>query len=541
MISWERFQRPQRYLGNEWNVVKKNHKDKIRIVLCFPDVYEVGMSNLGVRIIYGLLNDIEDVVCERVFMPGLDFANYLKRHNQKLFSLETKTPLDEFDVIGVNLNYELNYTNFLYILNLGGIPLRASKRKKVIVLGGGIANPEPLAEFVDVFFLGEFEEKAYSFVEVLRKYKNKEDRLKALAEIEGFYIPKFYECYYDGNSYIFEKKYKYAKLPIKKVYIPDLDSSYYPLAWLTPYTQIVHDRVQIEVARGCPHRCYFCQAWCSYYPYREKSLSTVWSYVEKIYKNSGYENFSFLALSISDYSRIESLIERAVDFFYHKRVRVSLPSLRVDDIILRLYKKLEKLKKISLTLAIEAAGSDLRTRINKSIDLNIIRQARDIFKSLSLRHIKLYFMFGLPQETDDDIAAIPHLIKELTKDLSLKLNVSINVFVPKPFSVFQNKAMEEEEKLIQKKRYLLEKLRGKNIRVSISNIKRSILEGIIARGDRDLGKVIYRAYLYGACFDSYREHFDWRIWLSAFQIEKIDYHRYIDIFPHNYSWSHIRL
>lgn len=541
MISWETFQRPQRYLDNEWNVVKKSHKDRIRIVLCFPDLYEVGMSNLGLRIIYGLLNEMEDVVCERVFMPGLDLGKYLESHNKKLFSLETKTPLDEFDVIGVNLNYELNYTNFLYILKLGKIPYKARDRKKIIVLGGGITNPEPLAEFVDIFFLGEFEDKAPKFVNVLKKYEDKESRLKALAEIEGFYVSKFYDSYYDGSKYIFKKKYKYANLPIRKVHVSNLDTTYYPVQWLTPYTQIIHDRVQIEIARGCPHRCYFCQARVCYYPYREKRLSSVLNCLEKIYETSGYENFSFLALSASDYSHIESLIETVVDFFHEKAVGVSLPSLRVDDIVGRLYKKLLKLKKTSLTLAIEAATPSLRRVINKCIDMNIIWEARDILRSLHLRHIKLYFMFGLPEETEDDIAAIPELVKELSKGLNLKLNVSINVFVPKPFATFQNIPMEKEQTLVQKKRYLLKKLRDRNIQVSISNIKRSILEGIIARGDRDLGKVIYRAYLYGARFDSYGEHFDWKIWISAFHDENIDYHRYIDAFPNNYSWSHIEL
>jgi radical SAM family uncharacterized protein len=540
MITWEAFRRPQRYLDCEWNVIKKSHNGRIKIALCFPDLYEVGMSNLGLRIIYGLLNEIEDVVCERAFMPDLDFGEYLRKRNKKLFSLETKTPLDAFDILGFNLSYGLNFTNFLYMLEAARIPLIAEERVGLIVLGGGVTNPEPLAKFVDVFFLGEFEEKAYQFIEVLRRYQNKESRLRALAEIEGFYVPKFYEVIQEKERFHFVKKYRYAQFPIRKVYVKDLNSSYYPLDWLTPYTQIVHDRAQIEIARGCPHNCYFCQARCLYYPYRERSVDCILEYLDKIYKKSGYENFSFLALSASDYSQIEALLDKAEGLLKGKGVGISLPSLRVDDLVGRLHKKLWNLKKTSLTLAIEAATPSLRRRINKEIDIDAFLDAKDILKSLNLRHIKIYFMFGLPYESEEDLVRIGELLDRLIKELGLNINANINIFIPSPFSQFENFPMEKESSLFKKRRLILDRIDRRRVKVSISSIRRSIVEATILRGDRKLAGVIYQAYTLGARLDSYREFFKWEIWEAAFKKENIDYHRYLESFPYNFSWSHIK-
>lgn len=533
MIDWKKFKRPLRYLDNEWNVIKK--KANIRICLCFPDLYEVGMSNLGFRIIYHLFNEIEGVSCERAFMPYPDFLEYLKKNKIKLFSLETKTSLDKFEVLGFNLNYELNFTNFLTMLDLAGIPLLSSQRKRIIVLGGGISNPEPLSEFVDVFFLGEFEEKIFSFVEILKKYKSKEARLKALSEIEGFYVPSFY---IQENSSL-KKIYPYASYPLKKVYVKDLNSSYYPEKWLVPYASIVHDRAYVEVARGCPNHCFFCQARCFYYPYREKKIEVVLRQVENIYKFSGYESFTFLSLSLSDYSYIEELLDIAETLFRKKKINFSFPSLRIDSIE-RFYQKLKKIGKISLTLAPEAATERLRQRINKKIDWRKFWETKDILKRLPLTHIKFYFMFGLPEETEEDLVAIPQLVKTISKRLEKRIHVSVNAFVPKPFSYFQNKAMEKEERLLKKKRLLLH-LFGKNkrIKVTISSIKKSMLEAIISSADRRVSSVIYKAYLLGARFDGYREFFNWKIWEQAFEEEKIDYHQYLGEKKQPFFWSHI--
>ncbi len=538
-MNWLNFQKPQRYLDSEWNVIKKKHRGKIKVAICFPDLYEVGMSNLGLRILYAMFNEFNDIVCERVFFPGLDLGDYLEKRKKRLFSLESKLPLSSFDVIGFNLSYELNFTNFLYMLKLGGVPLRGEERKKIILLGGGISNPEPLAEFVDVFFLGEFEEKIAKFVSILRKYKDKESRLRALAEIEGFYVPKFYHVEVKGRGYYFFKKYKYAHLPLKKIYVKDLNSVYYPVNWLTPHTEIVHDRVQIEIARGCPNRCYFCQARCFYYPYREKKVEKILKIMEAVYKSSGYENFSLLALSASDYSHIEELIEEAEGLFNKEKVGISLPSLRVEDLVSRLYKKLLKVKKTSLTLAIEAGTPQLRERINKRIDVDTFLEAKEILKSLNLRHIKLYFMFGLPGEGEQDLISIGELVRKIAKELNMRLHVSINVFVPKPFSLFQDLAMEPEDVLYKKRELLLKTLKRRNIKLSISNIKQRIIEAVLSRGDRRLSRVIYRAFLKGAKFDSYTEHFNWRLWEEAFREEELDYRWYLSSFVNNFSWSHI--
>ncbi|HIE35652.1 MAG TPA: TIGR03960 family B12-binding radical SAM protein [Candidatus Omnitrophica bacterium] len=541
MMDFKIFQKPQRYIGNEWNAIKKsNYYKKIKICISYPDLYEVGMSNLGIRIIYGILNSFSDVVCERVFMPGNDLISFLKKTKRKLFSLETKTPLDEFEIIGFNFNYELNFTNFLHILDLGGIPLKTKERRNIIVIGGGVANPEPLADFVDLFLLGEFEEIAEDFVKVLRQYKDKESRLKLLSQKEGFYIPKFYSFFFYKDNYIFEKKYPYAKFPLKRVYVKDLNKSFYPLKWLTPYTSIVHDRAQIEIARGCPNRCTFCQARSIYYPYRERKVSTIKEIIKKIYESSGYENFSFLALSASDYSSLEALIEETIDYFKEKRIGLSLPSLRVKDIIGKLYRKLSLLKKTSLTVAIEAARGSLREKLNKRLRLEELFEAAKIIRTLKIKHIKIYFMFGLPEEEEQDLIAIGNLLDKLSKESKLNLNISINIFIPKPFSLWEGINMQGEEILKNKRKLILKNIpRQRSIKISLSYLKKSILEAVISRGDRRISKVIYRAYLKGARLDGYREGFCWKIWEDSFKEEEIDYHFYLSKNTKNFPWSFI--
>lgn len=538
-MNWAQFKKPQRYIGNEWNVVKKTHSGKIKICICFPDLYEVGMSNLGIRIIYGLLNEFSNVVCERAFMPGLDLEEYLRKSHKKLFSLETKTPLDEFDVVGFNFGCELNYTNFLAMLELSGIPLNAKERRKIIVMGGGILNPEPIVPFIDVFYLGEFEEKASRLIEVMIHCKDKEERFKAFAEVEGLYVPRFYEVYEKKGSYLCEKTYSPAAFPLKKVYVHDLNTSYYPLQWLVPYTEIVHDRGQVEISRGCPNFCFFCQARSMYAPYREKKIERACECVEKMHNATGYENFSFLALSASNYSQIELLIERAVDMFKNKGVGISLPSLRADDIVGRLYQKLCALKKTALTVAIEAGTPDLRKKINKNIDVKALLEAKDILKSLSLRHIKLYFMFGLPQESEEDVVTIGELARRFSKELEMKVHISINVFIPKPFSLFEGVSMAKEDELFAKRLLIVQGARSRGIHLTIANIKKSILEGVMSRGDRRLSSVIERAYCRGARFDSYDEFFNWEIWENAFKEEGIEWQDYIYTPRDHQCWSHI--
>ncbi|MCM8830847.1 MAG: radical SAM protein [Candidatus Omnitrophica bacterium] len=540
MEAFSLFTRPQRYIGNEWNVIKKSHQDRIKICLCYPDLYEIGMSNLGLRIIYGLLNQYDDVVCERVFLPSQDYIEFLKKKNEPLSSLETKTALYKFDVVGFNLNYELNFLNFLKVLHLGGIPIESSNRD-ILVLVGGLPNPEPIASFVDVFFIGEFEEKADIFINILRKYKDKNTRLLALSEIEGFYVPSLYEVSFENNKYIFKKKYKNAIFPINRVYVKDINNSFYPTKWLVPHTQIVHDRAQIEIARGCPNRCKFCQARSIYYPYREKKIDILLKLTEQIYKLSGYENFSFLALSASDFSHIEELIELTIFYFKKFKIGISLPSLRIDDIVDRLYKKLLANKKTSLTLAVEVASDSLREKLGKKIDTRKIFEAASILKSLGIQHIKLYFMFGLPYEAEEDILAIGSFLKRLVDATNIRLNVSINIFVPKPFSFWQSFSMEDVNILEYKRRLIFKNIPRKNIiNVNVASPKYSILEAILSRADRDFCKVIKNVFLKNIDIDYLDKNYLFKIFMDAIEDEKIDYIRYLKVTSENFAWSFIK-
>jgi len=540
MIDLKLVQKPQRYVGNEWNVIKKTKTSRIKICISYPDLYELGMSNLGLRIIYGLLNQYSQIVCERVFMPGDDLIKLLKEKNKKLFSLENKIPLDKFDVLGFHLGYELNFTNFLTIVELGGIPLKAEERKDIIIIGGGIANPEPIAEFVDLFFLGEFEEVADKFVAILEKCEDKQSRLQAFSQTQGFYVPAFYSVNFKNQRFNFEKKYSYAQFPLQRVFAKDLDKSFYPRRWIVPHTAITHDRAQIEIARGCPNRCVFCQARASYYPYREKKISTIVEAAKKIYESSGYENFSFLALSASDYSKIEELIESSLDYFGKRKIGLSLPSLKISDLVGKLYEKLALLKKTSLTIAIEAARSDLRNRLNKNIDIKELFEAAKVMRSLKMKHIKTYFMYGFPNENEDDLIAIAEFLKRLSRESKLLINASINIFVPKPFSLWEGALMEKEGILLQKTKFIQDSIaRTNNIKVSLSMPKKSILEAVISRADRRFSSVIYRAYKKGARFDGYRERFSWNIWEEAMKEERINYRFYLEAKTDNYPWSFI--
>ncbi|MBU1121232.1 MAG: radical SAM protein [Candidatus Omnitrophica bacterium] len=541
MIDYTQFQKPQRYIGNEYNVVKKSHTDKVTICLCYPDLYEIGMSNLGLRILYGVFNQFNDVVCERVFMPGADYAKYIYDNNKKLSSLETKVSLDKFQILGFNFNYVLNFVNFLHILNLSKIPLKAKDRPTTIVLGGGIDNPQPLAKFVDVFFLGEFEDTAPIFINILKQYKDKESRLKALVQIEGFYVPKFYIESFSNNTYKLEKTYEYAQLPVKRVYIKDLNSSFYPTKWLTPHTQIIHDRIPIEIARGCPNQCAFCQARVTYWPYRQRSISTIENIVKESYRHSGYENFSFLSLSASDYTQIEELIDQTLDFFQSHTIGLSLPSLRVDDILGPLYKKLANLKKPSLTVAIEAANDSLRNTLNKKIDINSLFESIKVMKSLNLKHIKTYFMFGFPQETEDDLIAIGNFLRKVNQESCVALNVSINTFIPKPFSLWENVGMQPESVLLKKRSVIFKNLKNnRNLKVTMSYLKKSILEGIICRADSKFSSVIHRVFTKETSFSNYDDDSFLNLWYESMEEEGIDYRFYLDAKTNNFPWSFIQ-
>jgi radical SAM superfamily enzyme YgiQ (UPF0313 family) len=523
-MNLSNIQKPQRYVGNEWNVVKKSHDHRVKVCLCYPSFYEVGMSNLGLRILYGQFNSYDTCVCERCFLPGKDHIAALAAQNLRLGSLESGTVLADFDVVGFNLGCELNAPDVLRMLEAGGLSLRPQERPHAIVMVGAMANPEPMADFVDVFFLGEFEETLEPFLDVLRRVPDKDSRLKALAAIPGFYVPR---CHSIGS-------------PIQRVWVKDLDKSFVPQTWLTPYAGIVHDRIGIEIARGCPNSCVFCQARKLYYPYRQRSPERVLEISRQLYRSSGYEDIAFLSLSASDYPQIGTLIDQALEYFGPRKVGISLPSLRLDDVLGPLYKKIIPLKKTSLTVAVESAGEGLRGRLNKGIDLKKLFEAAQVLRSLQINHLKIYFMFGFPQESDDDLLAIGALLRELRRASRMNLNVSINIFVPKPFSTWESALMPDEKELERRRGVIMTGIgRLPGLKLSIANTKTSILEAIISRAGREFGQAILEAYRRGAGAQETSDQFSWPVWEEALKVSGIDWRRYLDGSSTNFSWKFI--
>jgi radical SAM family uncharacterized protein len=540
VIDFTLFQKPQRYIGNEWNVIKKTHDNKITFCLGYPDSYEIGMSNLGLRIVYGLLNSDPDALCERLFMPGADLAGYLEKEDKPLFSLETKTPVKDFDIIGFHMGHELNYTNFLKMLELSKIELFADKRQKQTVIASAIANPEPLAMFVDVFFLGEFEESSQIFLDTIKNHKSKEKRLEALSRIEGFYVPGLYESRLIDNQYRLIRKNTQAGFPVKRVYTKDFENAFVPVNWLTPYTSITHDRVPIEIARGCPSHCTFCQARSVYFPYRQRSPDRILSVMKEIYARSGYDQFSLLGLSTSQHSQIHEIVDSCGKFCQKNRIGLSLPSIRVDDVIGPLHSKLKKLRKISLTVAVESANTKLRESLNKQIDIGKLFEAADAIKSLGGRQIKLYFMFGFPGESNKELFEISALIASLLARSRLNITASINIFIPKPFSRWESMPLQSQAIINEKKEILSASLpRKKSLKFTLGSYHRSFLETILSRGDRKVGEAIHRAYKSGALYDAYGEHFSWRIWQKAIEDSGIDTTDYTTKKYDNFPWSFI--
>lgn len=530
--------KPAQYIGQEWNVSRKDFQSaEIKFGLCFPDLYEVGMSNLGLRIIYGLLNAVSDVACERFFAPALDMEGVLRSSKRQIVSLESEKELRDFDFIGFSLGYELNYTNVLNILDLGAVPLEASSRNHIfpLIIGGGpcVLNPEPLHDFFDLFLIGEAEEALPEIIQVYRRYKekfkqgqiSKEELLLELSAIGGVYVPSFYEPFYDSEGRIqdFKIKVKGAPLKVKKRFIQDLDKSYYPQDWLVPYVEIVHDRITLEIMRGCPNHCNFCQARAQYFPLRLKSLDNVFNLAAVTYCSSGYEEISLGGLSVSDYPRIEELLNKLIGLFKEKGVSVSLPSIKSRLTVGNLASLLATIKKTGLTFAPEAASEKLQQVLNK--DFNKEDFFRNLEQSFSngYRHVKLYFMIGLPQEEYSDLDAIVDLamqVSGLRKKVaggSAQVNISINTLIPKPHTPFQWLAMEGLGGIKDKQAYLRNKVRSPKIKVHFHNSRMSFLEGVFSRGDRRLSAVILAAFRKGARFDGWDDHFIFERWEEAFR------------------------
>lgn len=502
--------KPARYINTEINAIHKDlSKVKTKICLFFPDTYEVGMSHLGLRILYHILNSREDTACERVFSPWTDYEDRLRATGRPLTSLESNLPLAEFDIIGVTLQYELSYSNILTGLELARIPARSSERNEnhpVIIAGGPCAvNPEPLSDFIDVFFIGEAEEAMHELVKLRQEHRGKREFLEALSKQEGFYVPS------RGRS------------TVRRRFLKSLETAPYPGKPLVPLMKPIHDRVTVEVARGCIRGCRFCQAGIIYRPYRERSPETVKGLLAESLSCTGYDELSLASLSSGDYSDIQPLIIELMEKYRDSRVSVSLPSLRVGTLTPEMIRAIAGTRKTGFTLAPEAGTERLRRVINKPVsDLDLMDAAETIFRS-GWNTLKLYFMIGLPTETDEDLDGIIRLVNELfalgkrASRRPVQLNISVSTYVPKPHTPFQWHGQAPIGEIRRKQAYLDKGMKKRGVTLKAHNPETSLLEGAFARGDRKLGRVIEEAARLGCRFDGWTECFDFQKWTEAFQ------------------------
>lgn len=532
-------QKPARYTGGELNsVVKDKSSVDIRFAFCFPDTYEIGMSHLGIKILYSLINSRDNYWCERVFAPDTDMEKIMRERDIPLFGLESRDALYDFDVVGFTLQYELSFTNILNMLNLGKIPLRSKDRGDsldvpVVVAGGPcVCNPEPLADFIDVFQVGEGEEMMLEFLDLLNTYKKdgktRQEFLKAATKIEGIYVPSLYEVEYNTDGTIKSvKATNGAPEKVNKRVVADLDRIFYPDKFVVPFVEVVHDRVVHEIFRGCIRGCRFCQAGFWYRPIREKSVNTISEQSKRLACTTGYDELSLCSLSSSDYTKITDLLEELLGWASPKKINIALPSLRIDNFSDELKEKLALVRRSGLTFAAEAGTQRLRNVINKNItEEEILSTCRKAFVG-GWTAVKLYFMVGLPTETDEDVIGINKLAQKVVNEFynnpdkpkgkGVSVSAGVSSFVPKPCTPFQWEPQDTREELKRKQQLLLETCTTKKITFRFHNTDLTFLEGVFARGDRKLCNVLEAAYNNGCTFDSWDDKFNFEGWMKAFE------------------------
>jgi len=549
--------KPGRYIGEEVNSVKKMFKEgRVSFALAYPDAYEIGMSYLGLRILYHLLNEQEDVVCERVFAPWVDMENELVSHGVKLFSLESKTDIDKFDIVGFSLSYELTFTNVLNMLHLSGISVRSQDRQEhepIIVAGGACCfNPEPMSAFIDAFVIGDGEDVVLSFVRTYSECKKngmgRREILNRISRLEGVYVPSLYDAEYSDSKFERLIPKEGVTAVIKKNLIKDLETSYYPVKQIIPLVRIVHDRIAIEIMRGCPNKCRFCQASVINHPVRIRSTGRIKEISRKAYKNTGCESIALLSLSSVNYPYLTDVVSCLTEEFEDKGVGISIPSLRVDEAFYELPKMISAIHKAGLTFAPESAVNEIRRSIGKEIDVQVLCRSVLLAFRNGWRRIKLYFMIGFPSDKGYDEAGkmiglakrLSGLKKEVSKGAA-EVKISVNPFVPKAHTPLQWLGMKREKEILSVKRELMA-ASSRKIKIDVSDVKQSMLEACMSRGDRRIGDVIYGAWKNGAKMDSWSEHFNFDIWKRAFKHKGLDIEDYAcrkynldDILP----WEHI--
>ena len=535
-------QKPGRYVGGELNsVIKDKNKVDVRYAFCFPDTYEIGMSHLGMKILYSVVNRLDYAWCERVFAPDVDMEEKMRENDIRLWALESGDPLDEFDMLGFTLQYELSYSNILNMLDLAGIPLYSKDRTELaplVVAGGPCAcNGEPIADFIYIFMLGDGEETTVQLVDLIRKHKKlgspKIELLREVAQLKGFYVPAFYDVEYkeDGTIKSVTNKETAPEKAVKAI-VEDMDKVYYPESFVVPSIEVVRDRVTAEIFRGCIRGCRFCQAGFLYRPIREKSPEVVEEQCRTLCESTGYDEISLCSLSTSDYTGLQPLLTSMLKWTTEENINVALPSLRVDNFSDELMEKLTEVRRSSLTFAPEAGTQRLRDAINKNVTYDDVMKTVNMAFSGGWTAVKLYFMIGLPTETLEDVAGIARLGQQVVdefyrnpdrpKGKGVQVSISASSFVPKPFTPFQWEPQDTMEQLEEKQKHLYASVTTKKIRISTHLTPTSFLEGVFARGDRRLSKVLELAWKKGCKFDSWDDHFDFDKWMEAFDEAGLD-------------------